>query len=264
MTTSYSTKELMACVIARDLKDGEDLQVGFGLPVPEVATRLAHLNHGPNMNLIFLGAKMNIWENQNSPLPEFSWDNRVVRWSESYSDKGHRFDSIRKWSKRVFFISGLQIDQFGNTNLIGLKRENDLNRFELRGPGSIGVPTLTSHVGRYYIVANRHDTKTFVKKCDFISAFGWGDGGHDARTRLALPGGGPKFCITPLAVLDFEERSKAMRLHSVHPGVSLQQVLANTDFELVVPKCIKETKPPTQKEILTIRNKIDLKGSLRD
>ena len=52
--------------------------------------------------------------------------------------------------------------------------ENDLNRFELRGPGSIGVPTLTSHVGRYYIVANRHDTKTFVKKCDFISAFGWG------------------------------------------------------------------------------------------
>ena len=207
---------------------------------------------------------MNIWENQNSPLPEFSWDNRVVRWSESYSDKGHRFDSIRKWSKRVFFISGLQIDQFGNTNLIGLKRENDLNRFELRGPGSIGVPTLTSHVGRYYIVANRHDTKTFVKKCDFISAFGWGDGGHDARTRLALPGGGPKFCITPLAVLDFEERSKAMRIHSVHPGVSLQQVLANTDFELVVPKCIKETKPPTQKEILTIRNKIDLKGSLRD
>ena len=55
-----------------------------------------------------------------------------------------------------------------------------------------------------------------------------------------------------------------MRIHSVHPGVSLQQVLANTGFELVVPKCIKETKPPTQKEILTIRNKIDLKGSLRD
>ena len=57
-------------------------------------------------------------------------------------------------------------------------------------------------------MANRHDTKTFVKKCDFISAFGWGDGGHDARTRLALPGGGPKFCITPLAVLDFEENQK--------------------------------------------------------
>ncbi|MDC3067280.1 hypothetical protein OA344_00780, partial [Pseudomonadota bacterium] len=187
MITSYSTRELMACVIARDLKDGEDLQVGFGLPVPEVATRLAHLNHGPNMNLIFLGAKMNVWENQTSPLPSFSWDNRVVRWSESYSDKGHRFDAIRKWGNRVFFISGLQIDQFGNTNLIGLKQNNESTRFKLRGPGSIGVPTLTSHVGRYYIVANRHDTKTFVKKCDFISAVGWGDGGQDARIRLALP-----------------------------------------------------------------------------
>ena len=207
---------------------------------------------------------MNVWENPTSPLPAFSWDNRVVRWSESYSDKGHRFDSIRKWGNRVFFINGLQIDQFGNANLIGLKQNNESNGFKLRGPGSIGVPTLTSHVGRYYIVANRHDTKTFVKKCDFISAVGWGDGGHDARTRLALPGGGPKFCITPLAVLDFEERSKAMRIKSIHPSVSLQQVLASTGFELIVPKSIKETEPPTENELLTIRTKIDLKGSLRD
>lgn len=264
MTTSYSTKELMACVLARDLKDGEDLQVGFGLPVPEVAVRLAHLNHGPNMNLIFLGAKMNVWENQTSPLPAFSWDNRVVRWAESYSDKGHRFDSIRKWGNRVFFISGLQIDQFGNSNLIGLRQNNKSTRYKLRGPGSIGVPTLTTHVGRYYIMANRHDKKTFVKKCDFISAVGWGDGGHDARTRLALPGGGPKFCITPLAVLDFEERSKAMRIHSIHPGVSLQQVLESTGFELIIPESINQTQPPTENEILTIRTKIDLNGSLRD
>ena len=264
MTTSYSTKELMACVLARDLKDGEDLQVGFGLPVPEVAVRLAHLNHGPNMNLIFLGAKMNVWENQTSPLPAFSWDNRVVRWAESYSDKGHRFDSVRKWGNRVFFISGLQIDQFGNTNLIGLRQNNNSTRYKLRGPGSIGVPTLTTHVGRYYIMANRHDKKTFVKKCDFISAVGWGDGGYDARTRLALPGGGPKFCITPLAVLDFEERSKAMRIHSIHPGASLQQVLDSTGFELIIPKSINQTQPPTENEILTIRTKIDLNGSLRD
>ena len=119
-------------------------------------------------------------------------------------------------------------------------------------------------MGRYYIVANRHDKKTFVKKCDFISAVGWGDGGHDARTRLALPGGGPKFCITPLAVLDFEERSKAMRIHSIHPGASLQQVLDSTGFELIVPKSINQTEPPTENEILTIKTKIDLNGSLRD
>ena len=265
MTSLYSIKELMACVLARDLKDGEDLQVGFGLPVPEVATRLAHLNHGPNMNLIFLGGKMNIWGFRKAPLPEFSWDNRVVRWSESYSDKGHRFDSIHKWKNRVFFVGGLQIDRFGNTNLIGIKKNNsEVNKFKVRGPGSIGVPTLTSYVGRYYIVANSHNKKTFVEKCDYISAFGWGRGGSNARRLLGLPGGGPKYCVSPLAVMDFEESSKVMRLNSVHPGVTVSQVVQNTGFELIVPNKVPETLPPTDKELSIIRDKIDLSGNLRN
>ncbi len=262
--SSYSIKELMACVVARDLNDGEDLQVGFGLPIPEVATRLAHLGHGPNMNLIFLGAKMNIWDYNTAPLPEFSWDNRVVRWSESYSDTGHRFDSIRKWGNRVFFVGGLQVDRFGNTNLIGIKEQIDkISRFKLRGPGSIGVPTLTSYVNRYYIIVNNHNKQIFVEKCDFVSAFGWGNGGHEARLKLGLPGGGPKYCISPLAVMDFEEETKAMRILSVHPGVSINEVIAKTQFDLIIPENIPETKQPTAEELYLIRNKIDLKQILR-
>lgn len=261
----YSIKELMACVISRDLNDGEDLQVGFGLPIPEVATRLAHLGHGPNMNLIFLGAKMNIWGSDTAPLPEFSWDNRVVRWSESYSDKGHRFDSIRKWGNRVFFIGGLQIDRFGNTNLIGIKQEVDkASRFKLRGPGSIGVPMLTSYVNRYYIIANKHNKQIFVEKCDFVSAFGWGNGGSNARLNLGLPGGGPKCCISPLAVMDFDVETKSMRIQSIHPGVSINEVIANTNFDLIIPEKIPKTQPPTDRELYLIRNKIDLERVLRD
>ena len=82
----------MAVFLARDLADGEELQVGIGLPVPEAAVRLAHMMHGPNMELIFLGARMNVAHLDYLPLPEFGWDRRVVRWTESFSDRGHRFD----------------------------------------------------------------------------------------------------------------------------------------------------------------------------
>ena len=118
-TQSCSVQEIMAVFLARDLADGEQLQVGVGLPVPEAAVRLAHLMHGPNMELIFLGARMNVAHLDSIPLPEFGWDRRVVRWAESYSDTGHRFDHVKDWSKRVFFVGGIQIDPYGNTNLIG-------------------------------------------------------------------------------------------------------------------------------------------------
>ena len=48
-----SVSELLACFLARDLNDGEELQVGVALPIPEAAVRLAHLMHGPNMELVF-------------------------------------------------------------------------------------------------------------------------------------------------------------------------------------------------------------------
>ena len=60
MQITYSRQEMMAVFLARDLRDGEHLQVGYALPVAEAATRLAHIMHGPNMDLIFLGARMNV------------------------------------------------------------------------------------------------------------------------------------------------------------------------------------------------------------
>ena len=217
MNVECSTRELMAAFIARDLNDGEHLQVGVALPVPEAAVRLAHIMHGPNMELVFLGARMNVHHLDHMPLPQYGWDCRVVRWTESFSDRGHRFDRVKDWGRRVFFIGGIQVDPFGNTNLIGIGE--DFSKLRFRGPGSVGTPTLTTHVGRYYIVLNSHTARTFVNQCDYVSTVGWDKGGVDARKKLGLPGGGPKYCITPLAVMDFTEDEKRMRLKSVHPGV---------------------------------------------
>lgn len=251
----------MAVFLARDLRDGEQLQVGIGLPVPEVAVRLAHVLHGPNMELVFLGARMNVAHLDHLPLPAFGWDRRVVRWAESYSDRGHRFDQVKDWGRRVFFIGGVQVDCHGNTNLIGVGADH--GRLLFRGPGSVGTPTLTSHVGRYYIVLNSHNARTFVPRCDFVSTVGWGDGGADARRKLGLPGGGPKYCVTPLCVMDFTEEQKRLRLYSLHPGVSVEEVQANTGFDLVVPPAVPTTPMPTAAELDVLRTRVDRDGLLR-
>ncbi len=254
-------REIMAVFLARDLKDGEMLSVGVAMPMVEAAVRLAHLMHGPNIELNFFGVRMNVAHLHSLPMPGFAWDWRVVRWAESYSDTGHRFDRLKGWQNRVFFIGGMQIDPYGNTNLIGVG--SDYHHLSFRGPGSVGTATLSTHVGRYYIVLNSHTPRIFVERCDYISAFGWGTGGADARRRLGLPGGGPKYCITPLGIMDFDEESKRMRLYSLHPGVSQAEVQAQTGFELVIPKQVPTTDMPTPEELQVLRTRVDLDGFLR-
>jgi len=261
MSNTYTIPELMAVFLARELKDGEVLRVGVATPVAEAAVRLAHLRHGPNMDLVFLGVRMNVAHLETIPMPAFGWDRRVVRWGESYSDTGHRFDRVKDWSNNVFFIGGIQVAAYGNTNLIGVGP--DYKRLKFRGPGSVGTPTLSTHVGRYYIVLNNHSPRTLVEKCDYISAYGWGSGGADARTRMGIPGGGPKYCMTPLCIFDFAEDTRRMRLKSVHPGVTVEMVKRQTGFEPVIPASVPTTELPSEEELEVLRTRVDLAGRLR-
>ena len=261
MSQDYTPQELMAVFIARDLRDGEVLRVGVAMPVVEAAVRLAHVMHGPNMELIFLGTRMNVAHLHSLPMPAFGWDRRVVRWAESYSDTGHRFDRVKDWDRHVFFIGGVQVDRFGNSNLIGIGP--DYRRLRFRGPGPVGTATLTTHIGRYYIVLNSHTPRTLVERCDYVSAFGWGTGGADARRQLGLPGGGPRYCVTPLCVMDFAEDDKHMRLHTLHPGVSQADVQARTGFDVTAPEPVPATPQPTPEELHVLRTRVDLAGLLR-
>lgn len=273
MTTQQMTSgmsptrlEIMAAFLANELADGEVVQIGAAMPVPEVAVRLAQFTHGPNMDLIFIGARMNAAHLDVLPTPEFGWDHRCVRWAESYWDVGHRFDRMIDFDKKVFFIGGVQIDAHGNTNLIGVRNDDpdSVSSFGFRGPGSVGTSTLAAHVGRYYIVSNNHDRRVFVPRCDFVSAYGWGEGDPDGRRKLGLPGGGPKYCVTPLCVMDFTDDTKHLRLRSLTPGVTVEEVLDNTGFDLIVPDgAIPETPLPTGPELDIIRTRADLKGALR-
>ena len=261
MADDYSIQELMAVYLARELNDGEVLRVGVAMPVAEAAVRLAHLTHGPNMELVFLGARMNVAHLDSIPMPAFGWDCRTVRWAESFSDTGHRFDRVTDYLRSVFFIGGLQVDAYGNTNLIGIG--DDYRRLKFRGPGSVGTPSLSTHVGRYYIVLNSHSPRILVERCDYISAFGWGRGGADARAKIGLPGSGPKYCITPMAIFDFDDESRRMRIKSVHRGITVEEVLRATGFAPVTPAMVPETPAPSPEELHALRTRVDPTGRLR-
>jgi len=104
---------------------------------------------------------------------------------------------------------------------------------------------------RIFLWSTTHDTRTFVERLDFRSGLGYGDGaGH--RERLGLRGG-PELCVTNLAVMDFEPATQRMRLRSVHPGVSVEQVQAATAFELLIDTEVPETPPPSAEEVRLIR-----------
>ncbi len=256
----YTTKEIIAAFLSRDLHDGEYLVVGANLPVPRAAVLLAHLHHGPNM-IIGLSATQTSLLNEPVLEPfKYNRDFRAAKWAESYMLHEEAFDSPKLISD-AFFVGGIQIDQYGNSNLIGVGK--DYRRLAFRGPGAIGTTTVSTYTKRYYLYLNSHDPRVLVERCDFITSFGWGTGGADARQKLGLPGGGPKYCVTPLCVFDFEEHDKRMRIKSVHPGVTVEEVLAKTGFAPILPARVPETPPPTAAELALLRQRIDVEGLLQ-
>ncbi len=255
----YSIKELMACRLSRDLIDEEDIGVGANFPIPRAALLLAYHLYGPNIRIRMGFFRVNLENVSQVKNLNFVTDFQPAQWAESAMYFPLEMLGFHKMD--VFFISGIQIDAYGNTNLIGITEKD--NRFKFRGPGSIGTSTLSAVAGRYYIVADHHNTRTFVEKCSVISAMGFGDGTPGLRKELGLPGAGPKYCITPLGVFDYSPDTNRMRLHSLHPGVTLDQVIKNTGFEMEIPDTIRETEPPTDLELETLRERVDTEGMLR-
>ena len=258
--TEYNVRELMACWLSRDLMDGEYAVVGANFPIPRAAVLLAHFLHGPNMKIGMGTFKVNLNEVEQVSTINFVTEFTPVRWAESASC--FPLDLLGFHKMDVFYISGIQIDAHGNTNLIGIP--DDKGGYKFRGPGSIGTTTLSAVARRYYIVTENHTSRTFVEKCDIISAMGYGDGTPGLREKLQLPGKGPRYCITPLCVFDFSPQTNRMRLHSLHPGMTLEQVEENTGFEFERLEFISETPPPTERELDVLRNRVDPKGLLRE
>ncbi len=253
-----TTKELQAIFISRIIENNWYVIAGIGAPIPRAGIMLAHLTHCPDLRIVM-----------SDYFVEFL-NEEELRDFTSYSDPGLEKNAEYTFSPEIryetarltdlMFLGGIQIDKYGNTNLIGIGQ--DFKGLKLRGAGSIGAPSMASMVKRYIIFSNNHNERTFVDHCDFISAVGWYKGG-DSRKQLGLSGGGPIYVISPLCIMDFTEDTKQMRLKHLMPEVKKEDVVKNTGFDLIVSKDISAIPPPTEIEIETLRTRVDPKGLLR-
>jgi glutaconate CoA-transferase subunit B len=148
----------------------------------------------------------------------------------------------------VGFLSGAQLDRFANINstVIGDYREPDV-----RLPGSGGAPEIAASC-REVIVVMRHQMRAFVERVDFVTSVGHGSGPKDRRL-LGLRGAGPVRVITDLGVLEPEPESAELVLTGLHPGVSVEQVRAETGWDLQVAAELSATPLPSARELSVLR-----------
>lgn len=164
------------------------------------------------------------------------------------------FDII--WGgKRHVMMGPSQIDPFGNINISAI---GDFSRPTRQLLGMRGAPGNTvCHPTSYWVP--RHLRRTFVPRVDIVSGVGYDSAaaaGPAASRFLEL-----RRVVTNLAVLDFGTPDHSMRLVSVHPGVSVDEVAANTGFDLAIDGEVAQTRIPTRGELDLIRNVIDPRGA---
>lgn len=147
------------------------------------------------------------------------------------------------------FLGAAQIDRFGNLNstVIG-----PYGKPKTRLPGAGGAPAIAASCGEV-LVTLRHNPRAFVSKLDFVTTMGHGEGG-DSREKLGFPGKGPTAVISDLGVLTPDAITKELILTSVHPGVTVEQVLAATGWPLKIASEVQTTPPPSETELAVLRD----------
>jgi len=238
--------EICAVAVAEAFRgDGEILASSFGT-VPAVGARLAKATFAPE--LLMTDGTATLLE---EPLP-VSGKPDTGPVSEAWMPFANIFDLVWNGKRHVVMVAS-QIDRYGNQNFacIGPHEKPKAQLLGMRGAPGNTICHLTS-----YWVPN-HSTKTFVEKVDVVSGVG-----NDRASEL---GEAARFhdlrrVISNLGVFDFQTPDRRMRLRSVHPWVSVDEIVEQTGFELVIEGDVPTSREPDADELRWIREVIDPKG----
>ncbi len=250
-SNSYLPIEQMICAASRLLEDGSLVVVGTGAPC--AAAMLAQQTTAPQLTLMFeaggVGPRL-------PRMPISVGDSRTFYQGLMATSMADIMETCQRGMVDYTFLGGAQIDRYGNLNstVIG-----DYHDPAVRLPGSGGANDLGAFC-RKTLIITVHDPRRFVERVDFITTAGYLDG-PGAREAAGLPPGtGPHKVITDLAILGFHEKTRQMQVESLHPGVTLEEVLRKNSFEIEAIHPLGTTAPPDARQLKTLREVVDPQG----
>jgi glutaconate CoA-transferase subunit B len=243
--SSYTPEELMIAVAAREIRDGDLVFVGMRLPI--LAFGVARNTHAPAARGLFeLGlmrdqparsflATMGDPPNVTAALWATRMSNTMALMAQGEVDLG--------------FIGGAEVDRFGNLNTSYV---GDPAQPAVKLPGSGGGADIAI-LSLRWVTLMSHEKRRLVERVSFVTSPGHGDGSSGWRECNGLRGGGPVAVVTTKCVLRFPSQGGEAFLASVHPGVSEEEVRAETGWELKAAPEVVETPAPSEDELAWIR-----------
>lgn len=246
--TSFSSGEIMVTRAAKELKNGEVVFVGIGLP--NLACNLARRLHAPDLILIYESGAVGAVP---SRLPLSIGDPCLVTDSISVCSMVEVFNYYLQGGMiDVGFLGGAQVDRFGNINstVIGGYRKP-----KVRLPGSGGACEISIHAKKIILIL-KQDRKAFPEMIDFITSPGYIDESNQ-RAKYDMPGKGPVLVITDFGVYTFSNDTHEMVLSEIHPGVSVINIKENIGWEVKISRKLNQTVSPTEAELRIIREELD-------
>jgi glutaconate CoA-transferase, subunit B len=245
----YTPREIMTIMAAREIKNGDIVFSGTGISM--LAAMAAKNINAPDSVIFFeTGAMDSLLEE----LPFAVADPRIMYWAAANSRLTDAFATMQNpiTGKKVIAILGAaQIDMYGNLNTTCI---GDYHSPDIRFSGSGGGCDVASFVPRC-IAFMQHEKRKFVKTLDYLTSPGQLDG-KNSRQAAGLRPGGVSVVVTNLGVMRFHQNTGRMYLDKFYPGIPLERILKNTEFDMDISKA-GQADPPTKTELKILREECD-------
>jgi glutaconate CoA-transferase, subunit B len=239
---AYTLNELMVVAAAREIKDGEVVFVGMRLPL--IAFVVAKKTHAPHAVGLFENGVI-----RSTPSPELIYtmaDPPNIKGATQCLDMMGVMSLLQSGRVHMGFLGAAEVDRFGNLNSTQVQGKNGLVRL----PGSGGACDIASLTQRF-VALLEHARHRLPERVSYITSPGNGDGAG-WRKRMGLPRGGPSAVITSKCVLRFGGDGEAF-VSTLHPGVTVEDVKANTGWDVKVSPHVRTTPEPSEVELNAIR-----------
>jgi glutaconate CoA-transferase, subunit A len=246
----WTIDELMAVRLSREYDNSSICSVGSVSPLAMVSYLLAKKTHAPGLTIIALnGGFIDIdFHPMSLTLAEpLEFGSAKVCWGgdETY----HWYYQQGRITHEVITVA--QVDVHGRTNNAWIKSKGKL----LRLPGQGGMADVSNLHQNFILYLTRHSPERFIEAVEFCTA-SRGLLTDEERTRAALQPGKVRL-ISDLGMFELDPEQKRFRLASIHPGVSLDKIKAQTGGDFLIAEPLPHTEAPSEDDLRLIREEVD-------